>query len=607
MFYSLRNRLIAFFVLLFVLSFGALSVLIFNESRSIIRSYIESSALEKMDEYGSYVDMVQTQIYDLASLVFNSDLTDEWDEAASDPNLPEGEKMLAHLQMSKYLSQTNNSYSSVSSVAIYRQEGMWVSMGNQVVRDKAFLDQEWYRSFKTANERWLPAHTDDVELQIRGSSLPVVSMLMPLGVFEPSQARNVLKVNVSADYFLEPLNRIHLGENGTIYLLDRGGSPMLSQSEYGSHGEAQSQVEAAREGWRKQGVLYFKNEQGQPQILVYKKLALTDWMLVGFVSEKDLYAQLLKLRNSILFLFALLLAVSLFLAFWLSHGVTKPLSRLVSAMRHVQRGDFDSAESRLPPARRVRSEVGFATATFRNMIVRLRQHIQSEFELKLLRQQAEYKALLMQINPHFLFNTLELLSSLAMQKRTDDTVKVIVSLGKMLRFSLRLSDDLVGLKEEMKYVRDYASILQVRFGDKLRLQVVEEGDLSSLTVVKFILQPLIENAVKYGFRQHPEAIVEVRVFRSDGRLHLCVADNGPGMPEQLRLQLIEGTASSRLDEILSSRERQIGLGNVLARCRLYYGSLFEVRINAADGTGTRIELIIPLQEASSDVPSIDRG
>ncbi|CAI6035877.1 cache domain-containing sensor histidine kinase [Cohnella sp. JJ-181] len=608
MFYSLRNRLIAFFVLLFVLSFGALSVLIFNESRSIIRSYIESSALEKMDEYGSYVDMVQTQIYDLASLIFNSDLTDEWDEAASDPNLPDGEKMLAHLEMSKYLSQTNNSYTSVSSVAIYRQEGLWVSMSNQVVRDKSFLNQEWYRSFKTANERWIPAHTDDVELQIRSSAHPVVSMLMPLGAFEPAQARNVLKVNVSADYFLEPLNRIHLGESGTIYLLDRGGSPLLSQSEYGAHGETQSQVQAVREGGRKQGVVYFKNERGQSQILVYKKLALTNWMLVGFVSERDLYAQLFKLRDTILFLFALLLVVSLFLAFWLSHGVTKPLSRLVSAMRHVQRGDFDSAESRLPPpARRIRGEVGFATATFRNMIVRLRQHIQSEFELKLLRQQAEYKALLMQINPHFLFNTLELLSSLAMQKRTDDTVKVIVSLGKMLRFSLRLSDDLVGLKEEMKYVRDYASILQVRFGDKLRLRIVEEGDLDSLTVVKFILQPLVENAVKYGFAQHPEAIVEIRVYRTDGRLHLRVSDNGPGMPEQLRMQLVEGSASSRLDEILSSRERQIGLGNVLARCRLYYGSLFEVRIDAAAGAGTRIELIIPVQEASLDVPSVDRG
>ena len=92
MFYSLKSRLIAVFILLFVLSFGAMSYILFNESRSIIRSYIESSALEKMEEYGAYVDMVQMQIYDLASLVFNSDTTKNWDGAMSDPKLRRARK-----------------------------------------------------------------------------------------------------------------------------------------------------------------------------------------------------------------------------------------------------------------------------------------------------------------------------------------------------------------------------------------------------------------------------------------------------------------------------------------------------------------------------------
>ncbi|WP_339329344.1 hypothetical protein [Cohnella caldifontis] len=107
MFYSLRNQLIAVFVLLFVLSFGALSFLIFNESRSIVRSYIESSALEKMDQYGSYVDMVQTQIYDLASIIFNSDLTRDWDESLSNPGLTDDEKVLANLELSKFLTRSD--------------------------------------------------------------------------------------------------------------------------------------------------------------------------------------------------------------------------------------------------------------------------------------------------------------------------------------------------------------------------------------------------------------------------------------------------------------------------------------------------------------------
>lgn len=607
MFYSLRSRLIAFFVLLFVLSFGALSVLIFNESRSIIRSYIESSALEKMDEYGSYIDMVQKQIYDLASLVFNSDETDEWNTAVSDPSLTEGEKMLAHIKLSNFLTQATNSYSSISSVAVYRED-TWISLYSQVVRDDSIPNQLWYKRFRDENNRWVPAHVDEVEQRVRNSDHPVVSMLMPLGSFEASTARNILKVNVSADYFLEPLNRIHLGNGGDIYLLDQNGNPLLSQDAYGAIGaDAAREAAAKLNDWHKQGVAYFKNGRGETQILVYKKVGVTNWMLVGIVPERDLYAQLFKLRDSIVVAALALLLVSLFLAFWLSLGITKPLSRLVSAMRHVQRGDFDSAVSRLPPARTVRNEVGFATATFRNMVGRLKQHIQNEFELKLLRQQAEYKALLMQINPHFLFNTLELLSSLAMQRRTDETVQVIESLGKMLRFSLKISDDLVELREELKYVRDYASILQVRFGDRLQLTVEEEGDTEGVRVVKFILQPLIENAVKYSLRQNAEARVDIRIRRRDGRLHLSVADNGPGMPEETARQLQHPSAPAHAHRVLASRDGQIGLGNVLARCRLYYGSQFELRLDSKPGEGTCIELILPAQEVLSHVPSVDRG
>ncbi|WP_080838917.1 sensor histidine kinase [Cohnella massiliensis] len=605
MFYSLKSRLIAIFVLLFVLSFGTLSVLLFNQSRSIIRSYIESSALEKMDEYGSYIDMVQTQIYDLASIVFNSDITKEWDAVVSDPASTPAEKNVANYQMSQFLMRTTNSYSSVSSVTVYRLEGTWIGSGNQIVNDASFLKENWFLNFIENDEYWVPAHRDAAELRNNNPN-PVVSMLMPIGSFFPSTTNSFMKVNVSADYFLEPLDRIHLGERGAIYLLDRQGMPMLSQDDYAPEADMLEEVDSIRGGGGAQGVVYLKEDGGHTDILVYKKLTNPNWMLVGFVSEQDLYAQLFKLRGTILLIATLLLILSLLLATWLSHGITKPLSRLVQAMRHVQRGDFDNALSRLPPEDGVRNEVGFATTTFRKSVVQLQQHIKTEFELKLLRQQAEYKALLMQINPHFLFNTMELMSSLTMQKREDDTLQVIESLGKMMRFSLKISDDLIPLKEEIKYTRYYMTILQVRFGDRLAIRLNEEGSLERVQIVKFILQPLIENAVKFSFLHRPDAVVAISVRRAEGKLTLKVADNGSGMPEERRRKLLEQSATAQLDTILASRSGQIGLGNVLARCRLYYGELFEVRIDSAEGEGTSIELILPAQEESSDVSSDDR-
>ncbi|ANY66443.1 histidine kinase [Paenibacillus sp. BIHB 4019] len=600
MFYSLKSRLIAVFILLFVLSFGAMSYILFNESRSIIRSYIESSALEKMEEYGAYVDMVQMQIYDLASLVFNSDTTKNWDGAISDPKLAAGEKMLANIKLSSFLTQAMNSYTSVSRVTFYRADGMWISSDNQVVSDPGLLEQQWYSDFKTSGTHWVASHIDPVEARYNNKH-PVVSMLMPIGTFEPSRARTVMKINVSSDYFQQPLNRIHLGESGTIYLLDQGGQLLLSPPEAGAQAGMQAAMEKIRGDMRKQGVIYMDSDKGKTDIVVFKKLQRTGWILAGFVSEQDLYAKLFQLRSSIILFASILLVLSVFLAIWLSQSISNPLSRLISAMRHVQRGDFNQAELRLPPEISIRNEVGFATVTFRNMVRQLRQHIKNEFELKLLRQQAEYKALLMQINPHFLFNTLELMSSLAMQKRTDDTVQVIESLGKMMRFSLRMSDDVVPLREELKYVKDYVEILQIRFGERLSLSLKEEGELAHLTIIKFILQPLIENAVKYSFQHQPEARVEIVVSRSEGRIVLSVADNGQGIPDDMKRQLAERSAAARMDMLLNSRDSQIGLSNVIARCRLYYGELFEIQIKDSGWGGALIVLALPIQEEGKHV------
>ncbi|WP_337032099.1 sensor histidine kinase [Paenibacillus illinoisensis] len=605
MFFSLKSRLIALILVLFVLSFGTLSFLLFAESRAVIRSYIESSALEKMEEYGSYIDMVQMQIYDVASLVFNSDMAKSWDNAMSDPQLSEGEKMLANLAMSRFLTQATNSYTSISDVSIYRLNGLRIGGENQVVNNPSFLQEPWYTNFFTSGDRWLAAHTD-VHERVRDHGNPVVSLLMPLGTFHHATARNVMKVNVSESYFLEPLSRIHLAKNSTIFLLNEQGRPLLSQQAHELGPGTLSGIEHIRNRTPKSGVEYLTNEVGGRDMMVYKKLGRTGWMLVGLAPEKEMYSSLHKLQTTTFVVTIVIILVSLCAAAWLSYGVTKPLTRLVLAMRQVQRGAFDQAESLLPPDQNVKSEISYVISTFRYMIIRLRQHIQNEFELKLLRQQAEYKALLMQINPHFMFNTLELVSSLAMQRRTDDTVQVIEDLGKMMRYSMHTNDDRVLLAEELTYVRHYISILQTRFGPKLDITTQESGRLDHLVIVKFILQPLIENAVKYSFQHQTTAEVHIRICRNKEHLHLQIKDNGPGMPQDIitRLQDLE-TVTAQLEPMLRHSSWHIGLGNVVTRCRLHYGSLFAIHITNGDTQGTCIELVLPVQE-ENHVQRIDR-
>lgn len=315
MFFSLKNRLIAFIVVLFVLAFGTLSYLLFKESRMVIRSYIESSALEKMEEYGSYVDMVQMQIYDVASLVFNSDMGKNWDNAIGDPNLSEGEKMLANLAMSRFLTQATNSYTSISDVSIYRRNGLRIGSENQVAYDPAFQQESWYTNFYTLGERWLPAHTDQHE-RVRDHGNPVVSLLMPIGTFHHATAQSVMKVNVSESYFLEPLRRIHLAESSTIFLLGEQGNPILSQQVDTLGAVATAEIDRIRNSPLKSGVTYLTNQEGQRDILVYKKLGRTGWILAGLAPEKEMYLSLHKLQSTIVAVTIALILVSS----WLLHG-----------------------------------------------------------------------------------------------------------------------------------------------------------------------------------------------------------------------------------------------------------------------------------------------
>ncbi|SED07697.1 sensor histidine kinase [Paenibacillus sp. GP183] len=599
MFYSLKNRMILVFSALMIFSFGLMSWVIFNESRSIIRSYIESSALEKMDEYGSFIQTALLQVYDLSSHVYNSDVTKTWDAAQSNPSLTEGEKILADIKLSQLLTQTSNSYSGVSSVAIYRKEGLRIGSENQIVQDGIFLQSPWYQNYRSRGNRWASSHEEQMDKRYE-SSRQVISLLMPIGTFDHRLSESVLKVNLDSNFLLEPLNRIHVGETGSIFLLNQDGIPVLPQNDAKLQSEAGPILETIRTNDSTQGVIYMNHLKGR-EILVYKKLSVNNWMLASIVSEADLYTNLINLRTTIVIFTLILLILAILIATWLSHGITRPLSRLASAMRYVQKGEFANAENRIPAVPRVRNEIGFVTSAFRNMVQQLKQHIKNEFELKLLRQQAEYKALLMQINPHFLFNTLELISSLALQSRTRDVLSVVDSLSDMMRFSMKINHDLVRLRDELSCLSDYLSILQIRFGEQLVISSKEQGDLERLEIVKFILQPLVENAVKYSLAHRDIAEVTIRTSREAEILRIHVQDNGIGMPPEVVQKLQAEYKSHQFDQVLNAEYRQIGLRNVLARCSLYYGNRFSFVVHSEIDRGTMIELILPAQEGSERV------
>ena len=252
------------------------------------------------------------------------------------------------------------------------------------------LRESWYTNFFTSGDRWSPAHTDQHE-RVRDHGNPVVSLLMPIGTFHHATAQNVMKVNVSESYFLEPLTRIHLAKNSTIFLLNEQGSPILSQQAHELGTEALSEIDRIRNGPLKSGVVYLTNDEG-----------------AGHSGLQEAGAHRLDAGWTSAGKGAVLLSSQASEHDSGGYGRSDPglpvCRRMALLWRHQAfnasgAGDEAGAPRSIRPGRvraasrqNVKSEVSYVISTFRYMVSRLRQRYPERIRAEAARQQAEYKA-----------------------------------------------------------------------------------------------------------------------------------------------------------------------------------------------------------------------
>lgn len=192
--------------------------------------------------------------------------------------------------------------------------------------------------------------------------------------------------------------------------------------------------------------------------------------------------------------------------------------------------------------------------------------------------EARLEALTSQINPHFLFNTLNSVSSLI---RTDPNQAraMVVKLSKVLRRLLRKHENFSALRDELSFIEDYLSIEVIRFGEKLRFEKDVADDTLDMLVPSMLLQPLVENSIKHGLSNKVEGgTIRIHCRRSESRLHLLVEDDGVGIPE---------------DKLATLLDRGIGVSNVNERLKVLFGSEYRMWIDSQPGKGTRIQIEVP--------------
>lgn len=292
-----------------------------------------------------------------------------------------------------------------------------------------------------------------------------------------------------------------------------------------------------------------------------------------------------------LVILAVMLCIDLLFSWMIARQIGSSINELSYAMDNAQHG-----QNELLPVTQsalVKSELDQLRSSYNSMINRITASAQREYEARVEQKNIAMRVLESQINPHFLYNSLNLIASLAQLAHQETLRSVAISLAAMLRYSIK-GGSIVRLEEELMQTKHYINIIKLRFPDRIVIRQKVDPDLLPCYVPKLLLQPLLENACKYGTESAAlMVVIEVTVRAQADNLLVMVADNGPGIPEDKLAELRERIAQySPGDSSANEQARSIGLMNVHARVRARYGEPYGVTIESS-GQGCTISILLP--------------
>ena len=329
--------------------------------------------------------------------------------------------------------------------------------------------------------------------------------------------------------------------------------------------------------------------QSQRRQVTVKTVGYTGWKLVGVVpveTLRDNYSQLLLFAMFVV-IFSIFLLV--FVNLRLSEWITAPMKKLERAVRELEKGaesvDFDVDGP---------YEVEHLSRSVQSMVSTMRHLMEDILRQEEEKRRSELDVLQSQINPHFLYNTLDSVVWMTENGQTQEAVAMLTALARFFRISLSKGSSIIPIGDELEHARNYLAIQKMRYKNKFFADISVEQGVERLYTVKLIIQPILENAIYHGMEYADgDGEIHIRAFREGENMVIEVEDNGPGMPEQVVEQLLKPSISVSAARPGGSG---IGLRNVHQRIQLTFGPAYGLTIRSEPDNGTVVRICLPVLE-----------
>lgn len=582
---TLKLKLIGIFTILTIIPLSIVGIVSYSKSFSTIEKNISHSTEQIAEQLNTSIDLIfkdSIKLLRIGSYDNTSDFLiskDQFERYESAKRIGELFKQFRSIQ--EFDKQIRGiSIIGLNGTSISEREGVYTLSKDvkEINTINTILEQPW-------NIHIIP--TQKVEHTFREMYSGVISVGTAIFKLSTNEVCGAIIVDVDRAAIEEILNNIIIGSTGRFWIVDNNGEIIFAPKDYPNDSMLDGNtINQIIESKKIKGNFIDKTKK-EEELIIYNTLNTNGWKIIGKVRLDEIISSVYDIRNITISVIVMSIIFVFILNVFITEKLTYPIRNLKKKMKVAESGNFEvRAECKN------KDEIAELCHSFNKMIKKIKElHENSIVEHENSRK-SELKAMQAQINPHFLYNTLDSIVWAAEVNKKDQVVEMTKALSIFFKTVLSKGKEWITLRDEIEHVRSYLRILKMRYRDILEYEINLSEDILNYKILKLTLQPIVENAIYHGIKNKRTLgmITITGKVTDDNMLLLEVTDNGQGMTEEMLQEVIENMNNFSEDD---TRMSGFGLKNVNQRIKLYYGEQYGLLMESEYTKGTKVSIIVP--------------
>jgi two-component system sensor histidine kinase YesM len=468
----------------------------------------------------------------------------------------------------------------IFSIALFSKQGDLITSypAGKIKSNVKITEEPWFRDSlsKTENVHFFSPSIQNIFLETEDSwIIPLAHSVEVTRGRRPEQG--VLLINTRYEGVKQIFNNAKIGSDGYVYLADADGKiifhPKMQLINSGLV------LESVAETVKKPDGSYEENFNGERRVVTIKTSGYTGWKIIGVA--KYAAFNLSNVENSLFFilLFTVFVYVISIINLYISSKITDPIQKLEKSVLALK---TELDENKIYSGGS--NEVQSLSISVKALVAQMKKLMEDVVKEQETKRKYELDVLQSQINPHFLYNTLDVIVWMVENEKRSEAVNVVTALARLFRVSLSEGKTIIPLADEFKHVENYLTIQKTRYKNKFTYSIEADPEALKYSTLKLIIQPIVENAIYHGVKS-TEGDIKIRAYL-DGDLFIEVSDNGYGMTKEDVENLLKGAVKSK-------RGSGIGLKNIAERIKIYFGEEYGLTVVSAPDEGTKVAIKLP--------------